>query len=194
MSRAGTETCVKAVVSSSGSCTSSALCAAPWNASPSSWWSRRTRRASTQSETLQAETKHTRRRLLVSEKHDKHTLGAQLSFSAMHVVHVQYLVDAPVAWLQAVLCGGGSLHLQDVGGDGHSGEVDPRAVLLKAHRGVPRREWDATVPWETEGGGQLAWCSLLVHVGVVQAARARVGCVTDCSQHQFKCLCFFFFW
>lgn len=54
------------------------------------------------------------------------------------VVQVQYLVDTPVVRLEAVLCGGESLHLQDVGGDGHSGEVDPRAVLLKAHCGVPR--------------------------------------------------------
>lgn len=64
------------------------------------------------------------------------------------------LVDTPlVRQVEAVLGGGESLHLQDAGSDGHSGEVDLGTGLLKAHRGVHGRERDATVPWGKERGG-----------------------------------------
>lgn len=64
------------------------------------------------------------------------------------------LVDTPlVRQVEAVLGSGESLHLQDAGSDGHSGEVDLGTGLLEAHCGVHGRERDATVPWEKERGG-----------------------------------------
>lgn len=72
----------------------------------------------------------------------------------------EHLVDTPVVrQVEAVLRGCESLHLQDASGDGHSREVDRGVGLLEAHRGVHRRERDATVPWEEEEeeeGGRLA--------------------------------------
>lgn len=57
----------------------------------------------------------------------------------MHIVSVQHLVDTPVVrQVEAVLCGGESLHLQDAGSDGHSGEVDLGTGLLKAQCGIHR--------------------------------------------------------
>lgn len=73
------------------------------------------------------------------------------------MVYVRYLVDAPVVrQVEAVLCGGESLHLQDAGSDGHSGEVDLGTGLLKAQCGIHGRKRDTTVPWEKERGGWLA--------------------------------------
>lgn len=55
----------------------------------------------------------------------------------MFSVRVQYLVDAPVVrQVEAVLCCGEPLHLQDAGGDGHSGEVDLSSGLFEAHSGI----------------------------------------------------------
>lgn len=53
------------------------------------------------------------------------------------VYYVQHLVDTPVVrQVEAVLRCGESLHLQDAGGDRHSGEVDLSAGLLEAHCGI----------------------------------------------------------
>ena len=74
----------------------------------------------------------------------------------------EHLVDTPVVrQVEAVLCSCESLHLQDASGDRHGWEVDRSGGLLEAHRGIHRRERDATVPWEEEeeeeeGGGRLA--------------------------------------
>lgn len=50
---------------------------------------------------------------------------------------LQHLVDAPVVrQVEAVLGRGESLHFQDAGSNGHSGEVNLSAGFLKSHCGV----------------------------------------------------------
>ncbi len=66
-------------------------------------------------------------------------MSESLQNIARNIVRVcaHYFVDTPVVRrVEAVLRGGESLHLQDAGSDGHSGEVDPSIGLLKAHCGI----------------------------------------------------------